>query len=265
MTPLPRIGIIGGNGIIGGAFARALVDSGAVAAADLVLSCRSTPPGWLPGARWVHDNAALVAASELVVVSVRPQDWPALALRAEGRLVVSVMASVPLAALVAGTGSTRVVRTLPNAAAAMGASYTPWIASADVTDADRAVLRRILTACGTEDEVADEASIDYLGGLTGTGPAYPALLASALIEDATARGLPLALARRAVTQLLIGTGRFYEVTGEDPAETVQGFVDYAGITAAALTEMRRAGLPEAVKAGLAAAVARTAEMAGEGG
>lgn len=261
MTELPRIGIIGGNGIIGGALARGLVASGRVSEADLSLSCRSTPPGWLPGACWLHDNAALVARSDIVVVSVRPQDWPHISIDAGRQLVVSVMAAVPLAALQAGTGAARVVRALPNAAADVGASYTPWTASAAVTAADRAHVRAILTACGTEDEVTDEAAVDYLAALSGTGPAYPALLATALIEDATARGIPPDIARRAATSLLIGTGRLYEKTGEAPEDTVRAFVDYAGITAAALQTMQGEGLVRAVRAGLAAAMEATAGLA----
>ena len=85
------------------------------------------------------------------------------------------MAGIPLADLARRTGSDRVVRALPNAAAEVGFSYTPWTAGPAVTDADRTVVRRIFGACGSADEVLNEASIDYLTGLCGTGPAYPAL------------------------------------------------------------------------------------------
>ena len=252
-----RVGIIGGNGWIGGAIARALISSGLLPPGDLTLSCRSTPPDWLPGARWTHDNQALADRSDVVIVSVRPQDWPAIAATAPGKLVISVMAGVTLADIAARLGTDRVVRALPNAAAEVGQSYTPWTATAEVTDADRATVRRLLESFGSGDEVATEAEIDYMTGLSGTGPAYPALLAVALIRDAVAHGLPPEVARRSVTALLVGTGRLLEKNGENPEDTVAAFVDYRGVTAAGIEAMRAAGFDAAVSAGLAAALEKS--------
>lgn len=256
MDTFPRIGIVGGNGWIGGALARALVASG-LAPARLTLSCRSAPPDWLPGALWTHDNQALADASDVVVLSVRPQDWPSVGLTAPGKLVVSVMAGIPLADLARRTGTDRVVRALPNAAAEVGCSYTPWTASAGVTEADRATIRRVFDACGSGDEVPREADIDYLTGHSGTGPAYPALLATAMIRDAVAHGIPEEVARRAAVGILVGTGRIFEKTGEDPADTVAAFVDYRGVTAAAIAAMRAGGFDETISAGLAAALEKS--------
>ncbi|MFT3975183.1 MAG: pyrroline-5-carboxylate reductase dimerization domain-containing protein [Amaricoccus sp.] len=256
MEDFPRIGIVGGNGWIGGALARALVAAG-LPAARLTLSCRSVPPGWLPDARWTHDNQALADASDVIVLSVRPQDWGTVALSAADKLVVSVMAGIPLADIATAVVSARVVRALPNAAADVGAAYTPWCASAAVTEADRAVVQRLFGTCGTGDEVPREVDIDYMTGCSGTGPAYPALLAAALIADAVAHGLPEAVARRAAVGILVGTGRLFERSGEDPADTVAAFVDYRGVTAAAIEAMRAAGFDAAVSAGLAAALVKS--------
>ena len=188
---------------------------------------------------------------------MRPQDWPAIAVTAPGKLVVSVMAGVTLADIAARLGTDRVVRALPNAAAEVGQSYTPWTATAQVTDADRATVRRLLDSFGTGDEVATEAEIDYMTGLSGTGPAYPALLAVALMRDAVAHGLPPEVARRSVTALLVGTGRLLEKNGENPEDTVAAFVDYRGVTAAAIEAMRAAGFDAAVSAGLSAALEKS--------
>ena len=252
-----RTGIIGGNGWIGGAMARAAVGAGVVTAGDLTLSCRSAPPGWLPEAHWTSDNQALADRSEVVILSVRPQDWPAIRISAPDKLAISVMAGVTIGDIAARLGTRRVVRALPNAAAEVGSSYTPWTATAEVTDADRATVRRLMDAFGSGDEVATEAEIDYMTGLSGTGPAYPALLAAAMMRDAVAHGLPPDVARRSVVALLVGTGRLFEKTGENPEDTVAAFVEYRGVTAAAIETMRERGFEAAVSAGLAAALEKS--------
>jgi pyrroline-5-carboxylate reductase len=252
-----RLGIIGGNGWIGGAIARAAVGAELVAAGELTLSCRSAPPGWLPDAHWTHDNQALADRSGVIVLSVRPQDWPAIEVSAPDKLVVSVMAGVRLDDIASRLGTGRVVRALPNAAAEVGQSYTPWTATAGLTDADRATARRLVDTFGTGDEVATEAEIDYMTGLSGTGPAYPALLAAAMMRDAVAHGLPPDVACRSVVALLVGTGRLLEKTGEDPEATVAAFVEYRGVTAAAIEAMRASGFDAAVLAGLAAALEKS--------
>jgi len=260
MNSSVRIGVIGGNGWIGGALARAMVDAGLLPPSRLTLSCRSAPPAWLPDATWTHDNQALVDRADVVILSVRPQDWPHVDISARGKLVVSVMAGVPIAAIADRTGASRVARALPNAAASVGKSYTPWIASSAVTAADRSIIARIFNACGVEDEAPREADIDYLTGHSGTGPAYPALLATAMMRDAIAHGLPESMARRAVVGVLIGAGRIFEKTGENPADTVAAFVNYRGVTAAAIEVMLAGGFQDLISAGLAAALAKASSL-----
>lgn len=262
MDTSSRIGIVGGKGWIGGALARAMVGTGFLTPARLTLSCRSAPPGWLPEAVWTHDNQALADGVDVVILSIRPQDWPQIGISAAGKLVISVMAGVSLADISDRLGTARVVRALPNAAADVGKSYTPWTATAALTDADRGMVRGIFDACGTQDEVPREADIDYLTGHSGTGPAYPALLAAAMMQDAIAHGLSRDVARRAVIGLLVGTGRIFEKTGEDPADIVAAFVNYGGVTAAAIEAMQASGFQDAVRAGLTAALEKTRSMKG---
>ena len=84
------------------------------------------------------------------------------------------------------------------------------------------------------------------------------------MRDAVARGLPPEVARRAVIGLLVGTGRLFERSAEDPAETVAAFVEYRGVTAAAIEAMRASGFDEAVAAGLEAALAKSRALGAPG-
>ena len=255
-----RIGIIGGSGWLGGAIAAGMLDAGIVTPPDLSLSYRSEFPDRFPGAFWTSDNQALADRSDVVVLSVRPSDWPALEVNLQGKLAISVMAGIRLASLCDHHQTQRAVRTLPNAAAEVRKSYTPWTATRSVSEADRAVVVEIFDACGVQDEVRTEADIDYLTGLTGSGPAFPALLAEAMMADAVARGLDRKVAQRAVNTVLIGTGRLLEQRDDCPTETVQTFLDYRGTTAAAIEAMTDAGFGTIVRSGLSAAFEKSVRM-----
>jgi pyrroline-5-carboxylate reductase len=260
MAEPTRIGIIGGSGWLGGAIARALVDAGFTAPERLRLSYRSSAPTFLPDAFWTRDNQELVDRSDIVVVSVRPADWPSVVVSAKDKLAVSVMAGVRMEHLVERLGTDRVVRSLPNAAAEVRQSYTPWFASAATTARDRQAVRSMFEAIGVSDEVGSEAEIDYLTGLSGSGPAFPALLAEAMMRDAVARGLEPETARRAVTTVLVGTGRLLERHGQSPATIVRDFVEYRGATAAAIEAMLASSFDTAVRNGLAAAFRKAVSL-----
>lgn len=255
-----KIGIIGGGGWLGGAIAASILDARLVRPQDLALSYRSQQPSRFGDCFWTSDNTELADRSDVIVLSVRPADWRSLAVDARGKLVISVMAGIRIGKLVASHRTDRVVRALPNAAAEVGKSYTPWIGSDGITEEDRATVRAIFNACGTEDEVGRESDIDYLTGLSGSGPAFPALLAAAMMNDAISRGLHPDVARRAVNTVLIGAGRLLERRDECPNDIVASFVDYRGTTAAAIETMRSEGFDRSVAHGLAAAFEKSVDM-----
>lgn len=260
MNESMRVGIIGGGGWLGRAFAEAMLDAGFVSPDRLTLSYRSARPDVLPDAVWTRDNAELIDRSDVVIVSVRPQDLGAVKGNANGKLVISVMAGKTIDEIFRHFHTDRIVRTLPNAAAEVRKSYTPWIASRSVGESDKALVRRILEAYGSADEVRMEADIDYFTGLTGSGPAFPALLATAMMDDAMKRGIDRGVARRAVNALLVGAGQLLAIRDEDPADLVQVFLDYQGTTAAAIRAMRAGGFDAAVAHGLEAAFQKSVIM-----
>ncbi len=260
MSQALRIGVIGGSGWLGGAIAGSLLRAGVVQPDNLAMSYRSRKPELTPEVFWTTDNQALADRSDVILLSVRPADWPALRVDARDKLVLSVMAGITLDALARHHGTGRVVRALPNAAAEVEQSYTPWIAAPGVDEEDRATVRTIFEACGAQDEVRSEGEMDYLTGLSGAGPAFPALLAAAMMRDAIANGLPPQIARRAVNTLLRGTGRLLERRDESPADIVQTFLDYRGTTAAGIEAMQAAGFEQSVATGLAAAFRKSVTM-----
>lgn len=257
-----RIGVIGGAGWLGGAIADSLLDAGIVTPRELSLSYRSQRPDRFGDAHWTTNNQSLADRSDIIILSVRPADWVDLEVDAAGKLVISVMAGIRLQALCERHRTPCVFRSLPNAAAEVRKSYTPWIATEEVAATDKSVVATIFDACGVQDEVRTERDIDYLTGLTGSGPAFPAVLAAAMMTDAVNRGLDRQVARRAVNALIIGAGRLLEQSDDCPTETVQTFLDYRGTTAAAIEEMRHAGIDAAVSRALDAAFQKSVSMGG---
>jgi pyrroline-5-carboxylate reductase len=150
---------------------------------------------------------------------------------------------------------------MPNAAAEIKRSYTPWFCSDAVSKEDSAFVQALFETCGTADEVGSEAEIDYLTALSGSGPAFPALLADALLSHALAHGLPEPVARRAVDGVVCDASQLIAGPHTSPSEIVRAFMDYRGTTDAGLRAMQGAGFADAVHAGLSAAVAKAAAMA----
>ncbi|PTM76492.1 pyrroline-5-carboxylate reductase [Cereibacter johrii] len=255
-----RIGIIGGTGWLGAALVRGLLERPLAAPAEIVVLNRSGPrPDAFPRpVIWARDADDLVARSEVVVVSVRPEDWPALRLRAEGRLLLSFMAGVPLDLL--GRSGARCVRAMPNAAAEIGASYTPWVADQAVTEADRRTVTTILSAIGSSDPVETEAQIDLMTAVSGSGPAYPALMAAAILEFLRAEGVPETVARRSAEAVVCGAAPLLAGRIETAPDLVGTFRSYAGTTAAGLAAAERAGFGDALRAALVAATGKAREM-----
>lgn len=261
-TPTNTLGVIGGAGWLAGALLRAALTKDAVRAQGLILSSRrpqvSGFEAW-PAIRTTTDNTELARRSDAVILSVRPEDLGGVEADMSGKLVISVMARVPIAEIRRRFGCERMVRAMPNASAEQAQSFTPWYASPEVTAADKAFVAGFFGASGVAREVPAEPDIDYFTGLTGSGFAFPALMARAMIEHAIANGVVPDLADVAVRQLMLGAGIYISESRENASEIVKTFVDYGGTTAAGLTAMIERGSDAVVKAGLDAAWKRALE------
>ena len=263
MAQAMTLGIIGGGGWLGRSIGAAMLVKGVLAPANLILSSRS---GRVEGfeawseVQLTTNNCELARQADVIVLSVRPEQFAEVQVDAADKLVISFMAGVSVDTLIERTGSRRVIRAMPNAAAEIGQCYTPWFATEAVTAADKAFTQAMFEACGSADEVAGEADLDYLTGLVGSGGAYPALLAEAMLAHALARGISPRVAENAVRGVVVGASQLLGRGGMPPAEMVKAMLDYRGTTAAGLQAMLDAGFKQAVDAGLEAAEAAAQRM-----
>jgi pyrroline-5-carboxylate reductase len=259
----PTIGIIGGSGWLGRSITLAMLDKAFVQPGALVLSNRSASNP-LPSAQWsqvsvTRDNQALVERCDVVIVSVRPEQFVDVKIFAESRLVISLMAGVSLEEVVQRTGSRQVIRAMANAAAEIGKSYTPWLATQEVTDEQKAFAQRLFETFGSADEVFTEHQLNYLTALVGTGPAYPALLARSLFQHAVSSGLPPGIAQRAANAVVVDASQLIG-NGHTVDGLLQALISYRGVTAAGLQAMIADGFDRTIKAGLDSAASTASFM-----
>jgi pyrroline-5-carboxylate reductase len=174
------------------------------------------------------------------------------------------MAGKTAADVVAMLGAeARVVRAMPNTPAAVRQGITVAVAGAGVADAERALCDRLLTAIGEVAWTTDEALLDPVTAVSGSGPAYVFLLAELLEAAAVAQGLPANLARRLARQTVIGAGALLAASPEDAADLRRAVTSPKGTTEAALAVlMAPEAWPHAIDEAVTAATRRSRELSG---
>lgn len=204
---------------------------------------------------------------DVIVVAVKPQMMdevfpPLAALAGLGTLVVSIAAGKSLASfekhLKPGTA---VVRAMPNMPAAIGRGMTGAVSNRHLTAAQKALAETLLGAVGDVVWVPDEALMDVVTAVSGSGPAYVFLLAECLAQAGTAAGLDAATAAKLARATVAGAGELLYRSEQDAATLRQNVTSPGGTTAAALAVlMRDDGLQKLMNDAVAAAVKRGKEL-----
>lgn len=210
------------------------------------------------------DEAGPLAA---LVVAVKPQTFGEAAallktFTSPATLVVSIMAGMTIARIGEGCGGA-VVRAMPNTPAAIGRGMTVAVASPSVSAAQRTFADALLGATGKVDWVDDEAMMDAVTAVSGSGPAYIFLLAEELARAGVAAGLPAGLAARIARETVSGAGELLRQSDLDAATLRKNVTSPGGTTAAALDVlMGKDGLQGLMTRAVAAATKRSKELAG---
>ena len=223
------------------------------------------------GVSCVADAADVASRPDVVVLAVKPQvmgevldtisTLPACAGGSRGPLFVSIAAGLPTSAIEQrlATGAP-VVRVMPNMPLSIGAGASGVCGGASAT-AEQVASVAGLFGCLGEAVIVGEGDMDAVCALSGSGPAYVAAVIEALRDAAADQGLDSALAERLAVQTVLGTARLISETGVTPAEARESICSPGGTTLAALDAMDAAGLRGVFGAGVAAAVARSKELA----
>ena len=185
-------------------------------------------------------NAAAIHGAHLVILAVKPQEALATltdlrdALTAGNPVLLSVAAGLRCAALAAASGARRVVRAMPNRPALVGAGAAGLFADDDVDSAARDMASAVMRAAGSVVWLPDEAMMDAVTALSGSGPAYFFLMAEALAAAGVAQGLTAEIAGKLAIATLQGAGVMAAQSDGDLARLRAEVTSRGGTTAAAL-------------------------------
>ena len=258
--------VLAGAGKMGGAMLAGWLSGGLDPGRVVVLEPMPAPEISALAAQGVRLNPADAGLANTLVIAVKPQMFrdggPTLkSFVGPATLVVSIMAGTTIASLQAVCGGA-VVRAMPNTPAAIGRGITVAVAAGGVSAAQRLTADALLKATGAVEWVDDEALMDAVTAVSGSGPAYVFLLAEELARAGVAAGLPEELAERLARATVAGSGELLHRSELSAATLRQNVTSPGGTTAAALDVlMGHEGLQRLMILAVAAATARSKELA----
>lgn len=212
------------------------------------------------------DNAQAVANADVIVIAVKPQAMKAVCqdLRPHlkpHQLLVSIAAGITCTSLLNWLGEQPLVRCMPNTPALLGKGVSGLYATAAVTSEQRQQADELLSAVGLVVWVDQEAQIDAVTAVSGSGPAYFFLLIEAMTAAGEQLGLPKAIAAQLTLQTALGAAHMAVASDVDAAELRRRVTSPNGTTEAAINTFQAGGFTELVEQALSAAAKRSAELA----
>jgi pyrroline-5-carboxylate reductase len=265
-----RIGFLGG-GNIGEALIRGLTKTGLVPAEHVLVADvradRLDELRRLYGVVVAADNVTLVRRADVVILAVKPQILrevlEEIAPATPGKLLVSVAAGVATGEIRRHVPpGTRLIRVMPNTPALVLEGATAIGRASGLADGDLDTARQIFEAVGRA-VVLDENMMDAVTGLSGSGPAYIALVVEALADGGVRVGLDRKIAMTLAMQTVLGTARLLIDTGMHPGQLKDMVSSPGGTTIAGIHTLEAGGLRRTLIDAVERATQRSREL-GEG-
>jgi pyrroline-5-carboxylate reductase len=217
------------------------------------------------GVRCAASVDAAALNCEVLVLAVKPQQMKEavapLAGKLAGQLVVSIAAGLRMADMARWLGGYRkLVRTMPNTPALIGAGITALCADPSVDLEGRQNAEKVLRAVGSTLWIDDEAQMDAVTAVSGSGPAYVFYFLEAMEAAGLKLGFDAATARQLAVETFIGAAKLASDSPESLATLRTRVTSKGGTTEAALNSFNASGIAEAIGSGIAAADTRGREL-----
>ncbi len=217
-------------------------------------------------------NIDTAEQADIILLAVKPQVIKSVAqeladiVAQQQPLVISIAAGIPASALGNWLGkSTAIVRAMPNTPAMVQSGAAALYANASVSEDQRSIAESILRAVGIVIWVDDEAQMDAVTALSGSGPAYFFLFMEALQLAGQELGLPKDSARLLALQTAFGAAKMALESNEDAATLRHQVTSPGGTTEHAIRTFQEGALEALVSKALLAAATRSRELAAEFG
>ena len=224
----------------------------------------------ISGGRSLADNAALVAESDLVVLAVKPGLVSGVLSQLAGTkdlerpLWISIAAGIRIGTIASALpGGARIIRTMPNTPALARHGATALCGNSEASDADLANAEALFQTVGITWRAPEEASLDAVTALSGSGAAYVFLFLEALEDAGTELGLPRKVAEELALQTVYGAATLLREQDESPATLRAHVTSPGGTTQAAIERLEADGFRELVARALKAARERSIELSRE--
>jgi len=265
------IGFIGA-GNMAEALIRGLVLGGHVPPGQIHASAprteRTDEVGAAYGVHVTNDNREVARAAQILVLAVKPQILEKVAREIApdvhaGVLVISVAAGIDTTVLESLFPAMRVIRSMPNTPALVGAGATAICGGQHATPADLQLAKQLFDAVGMT-VILDESQLDAVTGLSGSGPAYIFLILEALADAGVKVGLSRRNAQRLAAQTVMGSAKLLLDTDEHPGKLKDMVTSPGGTAIAGLHTLEEGGLRTTLINAVETATKRAREL-GRGG
>ncbi|MEB3294847.1 MAG: pyrroline-5-carboxylate reductase [Synechococcales bacterium] len=257
-----------GGGVMGEAILSRLIEKKLYAPKEIVVSepqlQRRSFLAEQYGVQVTTSNAEAAQVSELLLLAVKPQIFPAIAAefatsQPSADCLVSILAGTSLQQLEAAFPNQAIIRSMPNTPAQVGTGITAIAAGQQVQPHHLDRAKRLLETVGSVVEVP-ESLLDAVTGLSGSGPGYIALVVEALADGGVAAGLPRAIALQLAIQTVLGTAQLLQETGLHPGELKDRVTSPGGTTIAGIAQLEKQGIRSAFIEAVKAATNRSKEL-----
>lgn len=215
-----------------------------------------------------HDHHGITGWADIMVLAVKPQIMKnvcleiAASLKVSKPLVVSVAAGITIASMEKWLGAeTAIVRSMPNTPAMVQTAATGLYANPRTNEEQRNNAETLLRSVGITLWVEEEALLDTVTAVSGSGPAYFFLLMEAMEKAAVDMGLDESSARLLIEQTVLGAGRMALESGVPPAELRKRVTSPGGTTEQAIGVFENQHLQQIVKSAMEAACTRAQTLA----
>ncbi|MBC8504074.1 MAG: pyrroline-5-carboxylate reductase [Anaerolineales bacterium] len=210
------------------------------------------------------ENIDAVKDADVVVLSVKPQHLKTILPELCGQikpsaLVLSIIAGATLDKICRQLEHRNVIRSMPNTPAQIGEGITVWTAAPKVSEDQKEIAQKILSALGEEIYLDEEYYLDMATALSGTGPAYVFLFMEAMVDAGVHLGFPRRIAEKLVAKTVRGSVDYYQ-QDENPVHLARlrnQVTSPGGTSAAALYYLEKAGFRTAISRAIWAAYERS--------